>query len=471
MAPVGQAFLHRDQVRAGGIADVVDRIVTISFAGDIRIWKLAPRVEGEKILHHPSAVVAASFSDDGRQIATGIPSSLSGLGEGFVWDRVSGRRLNLPHKADVMAVQFRPGYPGEVITCGNDAKVKLWKYRFATAADERQTDAQLQHEFNYYGGELVYTASFAPSGDRLVYAGFGNGIFVVDYDRKQNKWKDRPVLHDDDMRTYTWGLRFGQESDQFFSDAGPSVRAWRLSGNGVTWQDLKHVSLVGIKTQNQQPPEGILADLSPDSNQALVRWTDGNVAIFDLQESQPVPQLLGDYPHGHGRGSADWCDTKDLIATGGADGTAMLWTPQSGKWQPLKIGGRQVTLYHPSPIVLLELDRDGRWLATACEDGSLRLWSVKNGLWSGAGWYHDGPITRMQFNTEGTHILSAGRDGTVKVVGIPREEEGSVASLLDRLKADAGVEISITGEGTSATYSAPRAISEAEFRHLRARKK
>ncbi|HWB13367.1 MAG TPA: NACHT and WD repeat domain-containing protein [Pirellulales bacterium] len=466
LSTVGQILLHHDQVRAGGIADSVDRAITVSFAGDIRIWKLSSSAEEEQILHHPSAVVAASFSDDGREVAAGFPSGLSGPGGGFVWELASGRRVKLPHGADVMAVQFRPRHPGEVITCGNDAKAKLWKYRFAETPDGHQDDAQLLAEFDY-GGDLVYTAAFAPSGDQLVYAGIGDGIFVSDYDRQQNKWKARAVLHDDDMRTYTWGLRFDSASDKFFSDAGASVRAWCLTESGFKFQDLKHASLVESKRQ-KQPPEGLLADLSPDSNFALVRWTDGDIAIFDLNQPEPVPQRLGDHPHGTARGSADWCDTKDLIATGGSDGTAMLWTRESGNWQPKQIAGRQVVFYHPSPIVLLELDPAGHWLATACEDGSLRLWSVDNGLWSGAGWYHNGPVTRMQFNTQGTHLLSAGRDGTVKVVGMPKRAEGSAKSLLDQLKADAGVEVSITGEGTSATYSAPRAISESEFRRLRA---
>ena len=96
-------------------------------------------------------------------------------------------------------------------------------------------------------------------------------------------------------------------------------------------------------------------------------------------EARSSRTIISRQPHGPGKLCADWHGERDVIATGGPDGVVRLWKPDGTRWSKLD-------LRHPSSIEVLAFSPDGRWLATGCRDGGLRLWAVNTGLWTGASW-------------------------------------------------------------------------------------
>jgi WD40 repeat protein len=64
-------------------------------------------------------------------------------------------------------------------------------------------------------------------------------------------------------------------------------------------------------------------------------------------------------------------------------------------------------------------DREGKYLASAHEDGTVKLWSAADGApvktWKG----HTGPVCGVGFVPDGRTVVSAGSDGTVKLWDVP----------------------------------------------------
>ena len=105
-----------------------------------------------------------------------------------------------------------------------------------------------------------------------------------------------------------------------------------------------------------------------------------------------------------------------LLATAGGDGTVRLWNPVTGQpaGAPLQTGSA------PGRRVGVAFSPDGKLLATADGDGTVRLWNPVTGQPVGAP-LHAGPergsvgVDGVAFSPDGKLLASAGGDGTVRL--------------------------------------------------------
>ena len=87
--------------------------------------------------------------------------------------------------------------------------------------------------------------------------------------------------------------------------------------------------------------------------------------------------------------------------------------PVSGKFLP----GEPVRdpSLHRLPVRGVCVSPDGRWLATASEDQTVRIWDLETGVAIGEPFVHNNSVYTVAFNSDGTRLLTAGKDGLWRV--------------------------------------------------------
>jgi WD40 repeat protein len=98
------------------------------------------------------------------------------------------------------------------------------------------------------------------------------------------------------------------------------------------------------------------------------------------------------------------------LASAGADGTVRLWDVGTRRALDQPLEGHNGVAYG------VAFSPDGKTLASAGADGTARLWDV--GTRSALGQPlegHDGDVTSVAFSPDGKTLASAGDDGTVRL--------------------------------------------------------
>lgn len=143
--------------------------------------------------------------------------------------------------------------------------------------------------------------------------------------------------------------------------------------------------------------------ISPDGTRAVsgsfdtsaIRWSlTRNVATQVLRFHDGAVNAVVYLPDGR-------------IATAGADARIAIWTPR-------KTSPDRVFVGDTAPIVDLDVSPDGKWLASASWDRSVRLWPLAGGkprVFNGNAMNVNG----VGFSPDGTRLISAGYDATVRI--------------------------------------------------------
>jgi WD40 repeat protein len=96
------------------------------------------------------------------------------------------------------------------------------------------------------------------------------------------------------------------------------------------------------------------------------------------------------------------------LASAGRDGTVRLWDPGSGTGQAVLAG-------HTSEVTAVVFSPDGRQLASASRDRTVRLWDPVTGAGQAVLAGHGGPVIAVVFSPDGRQLASASWDGSVRL--------------------------------------------------------
>lgn len=332
-------------------------------------------------------------------------SYLKGATGGFVqiWDVSSGEKIfanELNESANDL--DFNPNSSILVVQTGN-SRVHLWDVETKIEI----TSQQIQKWIN------INRPTFSADGAKL-------GMIVSDHTNAANEaifdtiavW-DGNLEHELASWRVTqgderiWGLAFGPKGDVAVTDDQGNVSIWdmtdihspRLSNrqsvhNGVVFDAVFSSNGTCVATAGGGDHTATILIGASAKPMALLGHKDAVLALAFLNaNSVPTDPLAP-------------CGT-DSLATISSDGMLLTWNiGPSREYEALRA--------HPQPIEEIEFSPDGKYLATASDDGTAQLWNVKPFHRLGV-LDHGEHIWDLDFSPDGETIVTASKDGTVKV--------------------------------------------------------
>ena len=275
-----------------------------------------------------------------------------------------------------------------------------WEYRYCRAL------FGANHEIIGSGSGRINTIHFAPGGQRLV-SGGGDPL-APSKPGKVCVWNTQTGKELLTLEGHTgpvWSVCFSPDGTHFAA-AGEDgiVLVWDAEGKG------KPLRLEG--------PRAVHAvSFSPDSKRLATADDDRAVRLWDASSGQLVGTFKG--PEGHTNVVTSVCFTPDgrhLLSA--SDDKTLLWDIDPPRAKPVTLIG------HISCVTSVCLSPDGKRLASTSGDslapdkaGEIRIWE-----WGAKAWRevftltgHAGPVWNACFSPNGQRLASAGEDGTVRV--------------------------------------------------------
>jgi len=342
-------------------------------------------------LRHGANITSVAYSRDGRLVATG-----SRDGTVHLWDAATGARQgqSLTHPLPIYSLTFSPD--GKSLLTGSgpegegEGEVQIWSVEFPHRAPwvRRMPDSVLKVEF-------------AEQGDR----------FLAVCPREVQVWQGdsrvplrEPLRHDGEVKA----AAFSPDGKLILTGGADSLgRLWEAD-TGKPRGELKgHTRAVTCVA------------FSPDGGRLAVTGSlDHNARIWNVETQEQQGSNLS---HQGQVRTVVFSPRGDMIATGTRIGQndlernlSLSWVGEAKLWTA---AGRQLgePMLHPSTVWSVAFGRDGKLLATGCEDGQARLFATGTGALIGRPLVHTGTVRQVAFSPDSTTFVGAGDGGDSRI--------------------------------------------------------
>jgi WD40 repeat protein/serine/threonine protein kinase len=325
---------HPGPVRALAVSLDGTRVVTGSDDRIARLWEMvSERLVLDKELRHASPLASATFSPDGKFLATSTHQDNAAL----LWEVTSGRRLaQLPHGQPIRMIVFSPDGT-RVATASYDWTARLWD----TATGQPALDQALGH------GGAVVSAAFSSDG-RMLLTGSEDGT-ARRWDAATGAPLGQPLRHGSTVLAVA------------FSPDGRLLLTGSADGTARRW-DAATGTPMGPAFEHGYKVWAVA--FSPDGRTILTGSWDYTARLWDagtgerrgapLRHAGPIRSVVFS-PDGR------W------IVTASEDATARVWDTGTGR----ALGP---PLAHDDAVYLAAVVPGPSWVVTAGMDATTRLW-------------------------------------------------------------------------------------------------
>jgi WD40 repeat protein len=362
---------HTDPIYAVAICPDGRTAATGSFDKSIKLWDLSTGKELRTLAGangHQSLVLGIAFSPAGDMLASGGADNFA-----RIWDVPSGKAgRELPLGAGVAKVAVSPD--GKAFAAGGaDGRIRTW-----SAADGKQLFEMTGHAGPVTG---------------LAYANNGQTLVSIGADRTLRYWNaaaGQPVAALGVGPTAADGLAVHPGNAAVYT-AGPDgvLRFWPTQPPAAK-KLLDHAAAVTAVA------------VSPDGNAALTGGADKAVRWVNLANGQPIFQLAGATAAVE---SVSVMPNGTAFAAGTADGKLFLWG-NDGKLKAESIA-------HSGPVRAVSFHPSQPLLATAGDDGLLRVWQLPAALPKALA--HPDRVLAAVLLPDGKRLLTGSADKVVRI--------------------------------------------------------
>ncbi len=342
--------------------------------------------------------VIVSFSPDGQRLATA-----SDKGQVKLWNLQGKLKKEVKeeqkHEGQINDISFSPDGKW-LATASTDKTLGLWN-----------VEQNEGNEFKKFRGhqDVVNSVSFSPDGKYLVTASSDKTVRLWDLDGNQLK---KFTGHQDTVNDVSFRSNENPNPELLVSASQDgTVRLWNLKRNPIK------NSFTSLIFSSEGEP---LATLSNESNAIIKLWNGSELSLWDkllLKENEVSLSDLNEEKKQKFDDPLDYIltfspDRKLLIAVSESDYIVRLLNLQ-GDSTPVKLEGHKQEVYGAS------FSHDGKLLATASSDGTVRLWNLDSQNKLKAKFLdvlqHDSPVYSVSFSPNEELLATGSSDGKVKL--------------------------------------------------------